>query len=104
QVWINLISNAVKYSGKAALPKVEIGSKNENGMIVFFVRDNGVGFNDKYKAKLFKVFQRLHTGAEFEGTGIGLAIVEKIVSKHGGVVSADGAINEGACFSFSLPV
>jgi PAS domain S-box-containing protein len=104
QVWINLISNAVKYSGKAAWPKVEIGSKNENGMIVFFVRDNGVGFNDKYKAKLFKVFQRLHSGAEFEGTGIGLAIVEKIVSKHGGVVSADGAINEGACFSFSLPV
>ena len=104
QVWINLISNAVKYSGNVTQPKIEIGSIEENDSITFFVKDNGVGFDEKYKAKLFKVFQRLHTSEEFEGTGIGLAIVEKIVSKHDGKVWAEGELNKGATFYFSLPV
>jgi len=104
QVWINLISNAVKYSGNVTQPTIEIGSIKENDTITFFVKDNGVGFDEKYKAKLFKVFQRLHTSEEFEGTGIGLAIVEKIVSKHDGKVWAEGELNKGANFYFSLPV
>jgi light-regulated signal transduction histidine kinase (bacteriophytochrome) len=104
QVWINLISNAVKYSGNVAKPKIEIGSIKENDAITFFVKDNGVGFDEKYKAKLFKVFQRLHTSEEFEGTGIGLALVDKIIDKHGGKVWAEAALNKGATFYFSLPV
>jgi len=104
QVWINLISNAVKYSGNADKPKIEIGSTQKNGSIAFFIKDNGVGFDEKYKAKLFKVFQRLHTNEEFEGTGIGLAIVDKIISKHGGEVWVEAELNKGATFYFSLPV
>jgi light-regulated signal transduction histidine kinase (bacteriophytochrome) len=103
QVWINLISNAVKYSGNQQQPLIEIGSFAENGQTVFFVKDNGVGFDEKYKEKLFKVFQRLHSVEDFEGTGVGLAIVEKIVSKHGGKVFAEGKVNEGATFYFKLP-
>jgi PAS domain S-box-containing protein len=103
QVWINLVSNAVKYSRKHPAPEVEIGSFKRDGEIVFFVKDNGVGFDEKYKNKLFKVFQRLHSSEEFEGTGIGLAIVEKIISKHGGRVWADAEVNKGANFYFSLP-
>lgn len=104
QVWINLISNAVKYSGKVNEPEIEIGASINGKEVVYYVKDNGVGFDEKYKSKLFRVFQRLHTNEEFEGTGIGLAIVEKIISKHGGKVWAEGAVNEGACFYFSLPV
>ena len=103
QVWINLVSNAVKYSRKKAAPEIEIGSFKRDGEIIFFVKDNGVGFDEKYKNKLFKVFQRLHSSEEFEGTGIGLAIVEKIISKHGGRVWADAAVDKGASFYFSLP-
>lgn len=103
QVWINLLSNAVKYSGNKEYPRVEIGSFTENRQIVFFIKDNGVGFDNKYKDKLFRVFQRLHSYDEFEGTGVGLALVEKIVAKHGGKVWADAVINEGATFYFSLP-
>ncbi|HEY5405669.1 MAG TPA: PAS domain S-box protein [Ginsengibacter sp.] len=104
QVWINLISNAVKYSGNTINPKIEIGSNAKNGTVTFFVKDNGVGFDEKYKGKLFKVFQRLHTTEEFEGTGIGLAIVDKIIAKHGGNVWAEADLNKGATFYFSLPV
>ncbi len=104
QVWINLVSNAIKYSRNNDHPKVEIGSKRDENKITFFVKDNGVGFDEKYKQKLFKVFQRLHSSAEFEGTGVGLAIVEKVISKHGGKVWAEGELNNGACFYFSLPV
>jgi PAS domain S-box-containing protein len=103
QVWVNLISNAVKYSCKTKDPVIEIGSFIQGNQTAFFVRDNGAGFDEKYKDKLFKVFQRLHGSKEFEGTGIGLAIVDKIISKHGGTVWAAGAVNEGACFYFSLP-
>ncbi|MEO7046250.1 MAG: ATP-binding protein, partial [Ferruginibacter sp.] len=104
QVWVNLISNAVKYSGNEDKPRIEIGAVQKNGSVLFFIKDNGVGFDEKYKSKLFKVFQRLHSNQEFEGTGIGLAIVEKIISKHGGEVWAESKLNEGATFYFCLPV
>lgn len=103
QVWANLISNAIKYSKKNEHPKIEIGWKKEVNETIYFVKDNGVGFDMKYKGKLFKVFQRLHAATEFEGTGVGLAIVEKIISKHSGKIWADAAIGQGACFYFSLP-
>jgi signal transduction histidine kinase len=103
QVWINLISNAKKYSKKTGIHRVEIGSYEQNAQTVFFIKDNGVGFDPVYADKLFKVFQRLHSNAEFEGTGVGLAIVEKIVSRHDGKIWADAKVNEGACFYFSLP-
>ncbi len=104
QVWINLISNAIKYSGNKKEPYIEIGSDSINGKMAFYVKDNGVGFDAAYKHKLFKVFQRLHGPEEFEGTGVGLALVEKIVSRHGGKVWADGEVDKGACFYFSLPM
>ncbi|HEY4207047.1 MAG TPA: ATP-binding protein, partial [Puia sp.] len=103
QVWINLISNAVKYSAKKSAPLIEIGFISRKGETAFFVKDNGVGFDEKYKDKLFKVFQRLHSAEDFEGTGVGLAIVEKVVAKHGGRVWAEAAVDKGACFYFSLP-
>jgi PAS domain S-box-containing protein len=103
QVWINLISNAIKYSGNAANQRIEIQSCVEKDQIVYSIKDNGVGFDQKYVNKLFKVFQRLHANAEFEGTGVGLAIVEKIISKHSGKVWAEGKLNVGASFYFSLP-
>ncbi len=103
QVWINLISNAIKYSGNKERQRIEIGFSDRGRQFVFYVKDNGVGFDEQYNDKLFKVFQRLHSAEEFEGTGIGLALVEKIISKHGGKVWAEGKNNEGACFYFSLP-
>lgn len=104
QVWVNLISNAVKYSRNQKMPHIEIGSYVKDGQSVFYLQDNGVGFDEQYSHKLFQVFQRLHSPEEFEGTGVGLALVEKIVSKHGGKVWAKGKKDIGACFSFSLPV
>jgi PAS domain S-box-containing protein len=103
QVWVNFISNSIKYSGNKKHPRIEIGSFHHEGQIAFFIKDNGVGFDEKHKDKLFKVFQRLHSAEEFEGTGIGLALVEKIVSKHGGKVWATGEVDQGASFYFSLP-
>jgi len=102
QVWINLISNAIKYSAKNDKPEIEIGSKMLDEEIVFYVRDNGAGFDMKYVDKLFGVFQRLHNPNEFEGTGIGLAIVQRIITKHGGRVWATAIPNSGASFYFSL--
>jgi len=102
QVWINLISNAVKYSGKKEKILIEIGSYPSEDQLVYYVKDNGAGFDMKYYDKLFGVFQRLHSHEEFEGTGVGLAITQRIVAKHHGRVWAESRLNEGATFHFSL--
>ncbi len=103
QVWINLISNAIKYSAKSKHPTIEIGSEKKENETVYYVKDNGAGFDMKYAGKLFGVFQRLHRQEDFEGTGVGLAIVNKIVTKHGGKVWAEAKVNEGATFYFTIP-
>jgi signal transduction histidine kinase len=103
QVWVNLISNAIKYSSKRELAKIEVGYQSNNGESWYYVRDNGVGFSMEYKEKLFGVFQRLHRMEDFPGTGVGLAIVKRIVMRHGGKVWAESSVNEGATFYFSLP-
>jgi PAS domain S-box-containing protein len=103
QVLVNLVSNAVKYSGKVGSPVIEIGSDETDTEYIYYVKDNGAGFNMKYYDKLFGVFQRLHDPREFEGTGVGLAIVSRIITRHGGRVWAQAKVNEGATFYFSLP-
>jgi len=103
QVWVNLIGNALKYSSKTAQPHVEIGGSEEGTEVRYWVRDNGVGFDMRYAERLFGVFQRLHRADEFEGTGVGLAIVQRIVARHGGRVWAESRPGEGACFHFCLP-
>lgn len=103
QVLFNLISNAFKYSSKKEKPVIEIFSEEKNGEIIFSVKDNGVGFDMKYADKLFGVFQRLHSQEEFEGTGAGLAIAHRIITKHRGRIWAEGKVNQGAIFYLSLP-
>jgi PAS domain S-box-containing protein len=103
QVFLNLLGNALKYSRLREEPRVQIESlRGEDGKVVYLVRDNGTGFDMKYAHKLFQVFQRLHRGAEFEGTGVGLAIVHRIVSRHGGRAWVEAAPDAGATFYFTL--
>ncbi len=104
QVWVNLISNAIKYSKNIPNRKIEIGSFYQEKQVVYYVKDNGAGFDMINYDQLFGVFKRLHTQEEFEGTGIGLANVKKIIQHHGGTVWATSKLQEGACFYFSLPV
>jgi signal transduction histidine kinase len=103
QVWANLLSNAIKFSAKQAEPCVNVGAITDEKEHIYFVRDNGAGFNPKYQAKLFGVFQRLHDASDYPGTGVGLALVQRIVNRHGGRVWAEGALGQGATFYFSLP-
>jgi light-regulated signal transduction histidine kinase (bacteriophytochrome) len=103
QVWSNLISNSIKYTSREKEAFIEIGSSSDGGHTTFFIRDNGAGFNMKDAGRLFGVFQRLHKSNDFEGIGIGLANVERIVKRHGGQCRAEGSPGNGATFYFSLP-
>jgi two-component system sensor histidine kinase/response regulator len=104
QVWCNLIGNALKYSAKRAQPQIHVSGRTEQAEAVYQVKDNGAGFDMRYADKLFGVFQRLHRAEEFAGTGVGLAIVQRIVMRHGGRIWAKGTPDVGACFCFALPL
>lgn len=103
EVWTNLLSNALKYSRNSAQPVVIVTSESGDRSVQYSVRDNGAGFNAEYAAKLFRVFERLHSDSEFEGTGVGLAIVERIIKRHGGCIWGVSQVGQGATFTFTLP-
>jgi light-regulated signal transduction histidine kinase (bacteriophytochrome) len=103
QVWTNLISNGLKYSSKKERSNLRIWALTEESRVVFNVQDDGVGFDMAYADKLFGVFQRLHRSEEFAGTGVGLAIAQRVVERHGGTIWADAKLGVGATFSFALP-
>jgi light-regulated signal transduction histidine kinase (bacteriophytochrome) len=97
-----LFENAWKFTSKTANPRVEFGTFEKDGTTVYYVRDNGAGFDQSFAEKIFLPFQRLHSEEEFEGTGIGLAVVERVIRRHGGKIWAEGKTNEGAAFFFTL--
>jgi PAS domain S-box-containing protein len=103
QVFVNLLSNAIKFSRNNATPKIHVGATVKDNETIYYMKDNGAGFDMQFAGKLFGVFQRLHSAKEFEGTGIGLAIVKRIITRHGGRVWAEGKVNEGATIYFSVP-
>ena len=104
QVWTNLISNAIKFSSRRDSVVIQVDSRPGPGEIIYFIHDNGAGFDQQYAHKLFGVFQRLHTEKEFQGTGVGLAIVQRVIQRHGGRVWAESTPDQGATFFFALPV
>jgi light-regulated signal transduction histidine kinase (bacteriophytochrome) len=103
QVWVNLLGNAVKFTSHIQNPVIQVGAYAENGETVYFVKDNGAGFDINNSQHLFGVFKRLHSARDFEGTGIGLAFVKQIIHRHEGRVWADARVNEGATFFFTIP-
>ncbi|HLK98157.1 MAG TPA: ATP-binding protein, partial [Hymenobacter sp.] len=104
QVWFNLLSNAIKFSARQPSPRIRIGCQQVEGEIIYSITDNGVGFDPRYASDLFGVFKRLHSATDFPGTGVGLAICQRILANHGGRIWAESSEGHGATFNFALPV